>query len=716
MSSTVIDGRAPYTHSELRRLLDMNSIAIVGSSPRPGSFGERVARNLTRYDGRVYHVNPRYGLIGDQPCYSSLAALPEVPDCAVLVTAAEQVETLLAEAVDVGVGGVIVFASGFAETGKPDKVAAQQRLAALVRGTPTRLIGPNCIGIYNYLRNARIAFSPTPPNSAPLPLSIGIVSQSGAVGCALAQAMEHGVSICHTLTAGNSCDVDVADLVSYLVDEPSCSVIACMFEGLASPKRFMQAAESAWRADKPLIVYKMATGVKGAAAAMSHTGSLAGAHAAYRAAFDRVGVVEVSSIEDVIETAMFFAKAPRRPKATGAAVISTSGGAAIIAADQAELHGVELPGFTPKTEQLLASVIPDFGSPKNPCDITGQVLNNTESLSACADAIFAEPSVGVVIYPHPLAYDAATPRIAALGEIGARYDKPFCTVWLNGWLEGPGVREAEMNPNAILFRSMGRCFAAIARWHERAQRRSEAQGAHRFQASTEDREATAAELRASEEQVIGEAKAKSILRRYGVASPPERLVTSLEELHAAVGEIGFPLVAKVESPDIPHKTEAGMVFLDLRTAADVESAFHAIHERAAAMRPRPRLNGVVLQAMVPKGLELVVGGQVDPLFGPMVVFGFGGVLVELLRDSVSALAPLSPTQAKALLPRLRGYALLKGFRNSPPVDLDEFADVISRVSEFLAHHRDEVQELDINPLIATPHGLRAVDALIIRNH
>jgi acetyl-CoA synthetase len=707
-------GRPVYSHAQLRRALSPDSIAIVGSSPRAGSFGQRVADNLRQYDGCVYHVNPRYPSIGDQACFPDFKALPEVPDCAVLVTGADSIEPLVQEAVAAGVGGLVVFASGFAETGKTEQVALQKRIAALVAGTQTRLIGPNCIGIYNYVRNARLAFSPTPPNPRPLPFSIGIVSQSGAMGSALAQAMEHGTSICYTLTAGNSCDVDVADLVSYLAEDDNCSVIACMFEGLAEPRRFLEAAAKAWKADKPLIVYKMATGAKGAAAAMSHTGSLAGAGASYRAAFERAGIVEVASSEDVIETAMFFAKAPRTPLARGAAVISTSGGAGIVAADKAEIHGVDLPEFTPETEAILASMIPDFGSPRNPCDITGQVLNNADALGQCAEAIYAEKSVGVGIYPHPLAYDAATPRIAALGEVAARHGKPFCTVWMNQWLEGPGARDAEVNPNAIIFRSMDRCFGAIARWLERADRREKGLEPGDRTVAAADRDAVASLLRASNERVVGESDAKTILARYGVKTVPERLVASEDAARAAATEFGYPVVLKVESPDIPHKTEAGMVFLDLRTEEAMVSAYRAIIARADSMSPRPRLNGVVVQAMIPKGLELVVGGQVDPMFGPMVVFGFGGVLIELLRDSVSALAPISQSQAKAMLGRLKGYKLLTGFRGSAAVDLDSFAEVIARVSEFLADHAGDLSELDINPLIATPGGLVAVDALIVR--
>lgn len=705
--------RQLYRRAELSRLFDPASIAIVGSSPRAGSFGSRVAENLSGYTGRLFHVNPRYESIGDAPCFASIEAIGEVPDCVVLVTSSDNVEMSVAECVRLGVGGVVIFAAGYAETGKPEDVDAQRRLVQMVRGTSTRLVGPNCIGLFNYVRGVKLSFSPGAPTPAPAQPAVGIVSQSGAMGTALAQVMEHGTAISHTLTAGNMCDVDVADMVAYLAEDEDCAAIACVFEGLAAPRRFLDAARLAWSNDKPLIVYKMATGAKGAAAAMSHTGSLAGENSVYRAAFEAAGAVQVDSHEDLIETAMFFAKAPRMPLAAGAAIVSTSGGAGIIAADKAEEEGVPLPDLAPETEAVLAANVPDFGSPRNPCDLTAQVLNDPIALNACAEAILRDPAVGVLVYPHPLAYDAATPRMAAMGALARRYGKPFCTVWVNGWLEGPGSSEAERNADVILFRSMSRCFGAIARWQARAARRAaEAAGAVDV-APNPDRAAVSAALTGSATRTIGEAQAKSMLARYGVPAVPERLVNSLDELRAVAAEIGFPLVMKVESPDIPHKTESGMVHLNLPDIGAAEAAYADILSKAEAMSPQPRLNGVVVQAMVSSGLELVVGGRVDPQFGPIVVFGLGGVLVELLCDTVTALAPISAATAESLVTRLRGHDLLKGFRNSAPVDIGHFAAIVAGVSQFLSDHRDIVAEVDVNPLIASPRGLLAVDALIV---
>lgn len=705
--------RGAYRHADLARLLNPQSVAIVGASPRPGSFGLRVFNNMKYYTGRLYQINPRYEEIAGAPCFPTLEALPEVPDCIVVVSPADSVEPTVAEAIRLGIGGVIVFAAGFAETGTAENIARQQRLTDMVRGTGTRLVGPNCIGVMNYVSGALIAFSPQPAESTPKSKSIGIISQSGAIGVAIAQAIDHGTSVSHTLTAGNSCDVDPSDYIAFLAEDPNCHAIACVFEGLSNIDRFLEAARIAWEADKPVIVYKMAVGAAGAEAALSHTGSLAGADAAYRAAFDKVGIVTVDCLEDLVETAMFFAKAPRMPVARGVAVVSTTGGGAIIAADKAEQYGVDLPPFRPETEAFLGTIIPEYGSTKNPADLTAAALNDPEGLRKCGQALFDEPHMGAVVLPHPLAHGGATGRIPFLGDIGAERGKILCAIWLPGWLEGPGAQEAEEHPHAALFHSTDRCMAALAKWHKRADQRL-ADAPYIRLVSEVTGTTVGGELAAQTTKVVGETEAKSMLARYGVPIPVERLVSTLEEARAAIVEVGLPLVMKIESPDILHKTEAGMVKLGLKTEAEAVAAFQDIMGRAGQMEPRPRISGVVVQPMIQSGLELMIGGRVDPLFGPMILFGFGGVLIELLKDSVSALAPISVDQAKALLPQLRGYALLNGFRGSAPVDIDALARTIAGVSEFLADHAGQVAELDINPLIATERGLVAVDALIIR--
>lgn len=708
--------RPLHRRAGLERLLNPRSIAIVGASGRAGSFGERTQRNLAGFAGRLHLVNARYECLGDLPCHPSVSALPEAPDLAVVAAPLEAVEGVVRDCVAAGAGAAVVYAAGFAETRRPERIALQNRIADMAREGGLRLVGPNCIGVLDYVSGATVSFAAVPrPALPPGSAAVGIVSQSGNLGFAMAQGVERGVAVARVLACGNSADVDVADCVAALAEDPACAAIACLFEGMADPMRLVEAAEIAWAADKPLVVHKLATGEGGAAAALSHTGSLAGSDAAYRAAFERAGAVLVEDYEALLETAAFLAKAPP-PRADGVAVVSTSGGAAIMAADKAEPRGVPLPQPGADAQAVLDARIPEFGSARNPVDITAQVLNDPDSLRACAGALFADPAYGAVVLPNGYAYDFATPRFALLGELAEQHGKPACVVWLTEWLEGPGAREAEANPRVGLFRSMDRCFAALAAWHGRGRRqRAPGQASAAARLSPPDSASRAAALLdAAAGTTLTERKAKSVLAAYGVPVVGERLVADAEAAVAAAEALGFPAVLKVESPDLPHKTEAGVIRLGLEDAAAVREGFAAVMANAARVYPPPRVNGVLVQPMVPPGLEMVVGARLDPLFGPMVVVGLGGILVELLRDSAIALAPVGEDEARAMLRRLKGYKLLEGFRGLPPVDQGRLVDIIRRVSELAADGRDRIAEIDVNPLICAGERQVAVDALIVR--
>jgi acetate---CoA ligase (ADP-forming) len=700
-----------YRHADLTRLLHPASIAVIGASTRAGSFGERVLHNLQHYGGRVYPVNARYERIGEQRCHPNVAALPEVPDCAVVTVPREAVEEIVQDCARAGVGGVIIFASGYAETGKDERITQQQRLAALARETGMRIVGPNCIGVVNAPLDMRVTFMDITPIPAPRRQSVGMVSQSGALGMALAQAVVRGMSFSHVLTSGNSCDVDMADYISYLADDPSCAAIACVFEGMAEPERMLVAAERAWQRDKPLIVFKMATGEQGAAAAMSHTGSLAGSQAAYRAVFRRAGAILVDDYEALAETAAFFAKAPP-PKAKGVAVVAASGGAAIMAADRAEQFDVPLPQPNEAVREILLSHIPEFGSARNPCDVTAQILANPESLNACADALLGDPGYGALVVPQTYGYGPSAKRIPVYDSLAAKHGKITCIAWQSEWLEGPGVKEAEEAEHVALFRSVPSCFAALAAWHWRADKR--VAGAPVIAATPPETVRQAGRLiTAAGGQTLTEREAKAALALYGVPVVGECVAQSMDEAVDAAGSLGYPVVLKVESPDLPHKTEAGVVRLNLRAADEVRAAWQAIMANANAISPPPRINGVLVQKMIAQGVELVVGARIDPLFGPLVVVGLGGILVELLQDTALAPAPVTHDEALALLAQLKGARLLDGFRGMPAVDRPRLAEVICHVAAFAADHREAVAELDVNPLICTGDRITAVDALIV---
>lgn len=709
--------RKVYQYQDLDRMFTPKSVAIVGASPNENAFGFRTLVMMEQggYAGKIYLVNAKYEQIGERPCYASIQALPEVPDCVIIAVPRVAVEQIVEDCVECQVGGIILYSSGYSETGKPERIAQQARLVQLAQESGVPLLGPNCIGALNY-KTGFIGTFVAPPTTrpvTPLPNAIGLVSQSGALGFALAQAIERGVSFSHVLTCGNASDIDVADEISYLAGNPDCKVIACVFEGMAAPMRLIEAAEVAAANNKVVVIYKMATGEQGAAGAMSHTGSLAGSDVAYRAAFQRAGMVVVDDFEALIETAAFFSKV-ERPTTTGVAVVATSGGACIMSADKAELHEVSLPQPQAQTLEVLKRVVPEFGSPNNPCDVTAQVISDPISLLDCVEALMADETYGALVVPQPLAYPVAAERLRVFSDAAERHGKIACAVWLTEWLEGPGALDTELNPHVAMFRSMDRCFATLAKWHEREQwLQTQPRSLGRVSAVDAGKKA-AALLDNAKAAALTEREAKQVLAAYGVPVVEDKVVHSAQEAVAAANNVGYPIAMKVESPDILHKTEAGIIRLNLKTDAEVASAYEAVMANANKVSPTPRINGVLVQPMIPTGAEIMVGATVDPLFGPLIMVGLGGIMVELMKDTVLELAPVNHDEALGMLHRLKGKALLTGFRGSEPVSLDKLADIICRLSELAADQRDVIAELDVNPLICCGDRIVAVDALLLK--
>jgi acyl-CoA synthetase (NDP forming) len=706
--------RPAYSYADLKRLIDPQSVAVVGLSRNEQSFGARTAGNLKFFEGRRYGVNPNAAELYGIPCFGAISALPEVVDCAVLAVPMEAVEPMVEACAAAGIGGCIIYASGFAETGRPERVALQGRLAAIARDSGLRIVGPNCIGLINNVSKAGLSFSSSYAVRLPRTGTIGIASQSGGLGQAIAQVAERGGAYSHYMAAGNSCDVDVCDYVSYLAGDPSCQVICCIAEGLADGERLLEAGERALAADKPIVFYKVATGTAGARAAMSHTGVLAGANAAFAAAYRRVGIVAVDNIEEVYETASFFAKAGR-PKAEGVGVVAASGGACIITLDKAEAFGVKMPPPRPATQAVLDANVPDFGAPNNPCDITAQVATNPASYRACAEAMLADPGYSALVVMAPSINPALTPRnVAMFSELAARAEKPVCISWISEWKDGPGAAQCEADPHVARFPSTSSVFRTLAAWQLRERTITGA----RFRPRRGEPNPAAARARKMLAQAgknLTEREAKEILAAYDIPVVAERAVQSVAEAVAAAAAAGYPVVLKIESPDIPHKTEAGVVRLNVKDEAALRAAYADIHEAASRIAPLPRIAGVLVQPMIGAGVEIVIGSQCDATFGPLVVVGLGGIFVELFADSTAELAPVNLDQAHAMLARLKASRLLTGFRGSAPVQIGRLAAAIVAVSELAADLADQIAEIDINPVICTPDRTIAVDGLIIRH-
>ena len=684
--------RPIYTRAQLDRLIAPKSIAIVGASPRAGSFGMRTLENLAHFRGAIWPVNAKYPKIGVRECFPSLAALPGSPDLVVLVVPREGVEAALREAAAVRAGGVVVYASGYGEMARDEGATEQQRLAAIAQEANMPMLGPNCMGLVNHELGVGVSFI---PEYSKMPRHVGpiaFVSQSGALGYCLAQSAERGLGYRYFFSVGNSADLDVCDLIGAMAEDPQVRAIACLFEGVPDARQLLAAGAKARAAGKPVIAYKMGVSEDGAAAARSHTGSLAGSGAAFRALFDRAGFVAVDDFEALVETAKFFSAAGK-PLAKGVAVVSGSGGAGIISADMAARHGVPMPQPTDATTKVLKSVVPEFGAARNPCDPTGQVLSVPESFAKCCQALLDDPQYGVLLCAMSVSSrETGSARAGDIAKLNRSQPKPVAVAWLSEWLQGPASEAYESDDRIGFFRSVDRCFATIAKW----------QRWHENKPMEAPRLSTKRDLSAAK-MVLGEREAKAVLSQYGIHSAPERQAKNADEAVKAAAELGYPVVLKADG-DIEHKTEAGAVELDLRD----ESALRAACDAMTAAK-----NGFLVQAMVKGGVELVVGVKRDPQCGPVLLVGLGGVLVEVLRDTALALAPVGKLEARRMLESLKGYKLLQGYRGAPAADLDAVCEAIARISEFAADHADAIEEIDVNPLLARPDGAVALDALIV---
>jgi acyl-CoA synthetase (NDP forming) len=698
----------------LRRVLSPRSVAVVGVSAEPTSFGARSTTNLRDFAGPVWAVNPKHAgrELHGRPCYGSVADLPEAPDCVLLALPRTGVLAGVRAAAERGAGGAIVYASGYGETGLPDRVAEEVALREAARSLSLPLVGVNCLGVVDHTTRAGVTFMPEYPRLTAPAGGVSIASQSGALGYALMQAAERGFSLCHMATAGNSTDLDVCDLAAYQLSMPECRAVALAVEGLRDARRLFLLGEAARAAGKAVVALKLGRGEAGAAAAVSHTGSLAGSAAAWSAAFRRAGMAEVEDFEALLETAGLFAKAPPgRPKARGVAIVTPSGGAGIMAADHAEALGLDMPQPAPETERVLRGAIPEFGAPRNPCDLTAQVATNPAMFDACMDAMLADGQYGVVVMPVVYSHHATTQgRMESMRPHARKHGKPICIAWLPERLEGPGAAAADSAPELPLFRSTRRLMNAVRLWLEH-DGRTAADAPPGAPASFPALDLAVASLPGGGE-VLTEAEAKALFARAGLPVVEERRATTAQAAAEAAAALGFPVVLKLDSPDIAHKTEVGGVRLDLGSADAVREAFDAVAASARRHAPDARIDGALVQRMAPKGVELILGAKRDPQFGPMVLVGTGGVMAELFRDVALDLAPVTPERAERMLRSLKGFPLLDGFRGAEKADIGAVAAAVAAFSCLVATAGERIAEAEINPLIAGPWGCLAVDGLV----
>ncbi len=686
-------------------LIRPRSIAIVGASSDLSKISGRPLKHLLAkgYAGRILPVNPTHAQIAGLTCYPTIESLPEAADLAIVAVPAEQVLSSIEALGRRGVRAVVIFSSGFGETG-PDGLAQEQALVACARSHGMVLCGPNCLGFVNAFDKVYATFSQYADGETG-PGPIGFVTQSGAFGTAIAAlARERGLGLGYFINTGNQADLDFSELMLGVIEDPRIRVAAGYLEGLDDGASLIRLAERCRELGKPLVLTKVGRLASGQRAAASHTGALAVADSVFDAVIRQHGVLRARNEEQMLDMLQALAQ-DRRPTGNGLGIATQSGGAGVMMADRAEEVGLAVPALAGETRARLAGVMPAFGSSDNPVDVTGQFVARPDLLRESVVALLDDPNVHVGIVWLQLMTAHVETLVRIFCEIRDRTTKPFFVCWV----AAPAAAMQELRDQGIVVFTAGeRAVEAVAALvgHEAFQRRravGRAAAAPALPAPCED----------FLEGVQASVQAGAWLRAAGVPVAPVALARGEDEAVAQWRSVGSAVALKIESPDITHKTEIGGVMLGLDDEAAVRTAYRTLMQRAASALPHARLDGVLVQGMASGRLELVVGARRDPVFGMVVMVGLGGILVEVLKDVVFRGAPFDVDEAHAMLRELRMSALLDGVRGQPAVDRAPIARLLSDLSRWAASMQPVLSELDLNPVMVGADGPVAVDCVMV---
>lgn len=703
---------APSSSTDFGPLLAPRSIAVVGASDNPRKLSGRPVAFLKRfgYEGRILPVNPVRSTVQGIPAYLSVDQIDGEIDVALLVVPAEKTPDATRACVAAGVRFVIATAAGFSEASASGADLEAEMLAAL-EGSSTRLIGPNTLGMIGVRDGAVPTFSGVLEEKLPLrPGPVAFVSQSGAFGSFIfGEAQAAYVRMSHYLNTGNEADLTVADLLGGLVADDETRVLLAYLEGVSHGRRLLEVARAAHLADKPIIAVKSGRSEAGARAAASHTASLAGDDQVFDDLVREAGVVRVEGQEPLLDAAQVF-DSLRRTKGRRLTILSESGGAAVLSADAASAAGLVVEPWSSEWQAKLAAEIPDFASARNPVDLTGQLITDPSLMRAALRLSIEHPDTDLIMVLVGNADMFADPIIDALTEYYDTTDRPIAVVWTGGTGE-PRIRLRERG--IPCFTDPGRAARALGKLADYSLRPALPHPVRPGGIDVDLARAMFSEARAEGRRILDEAEAGAVLRAYGIPVASILIASSPDETVDAAATLGGPVVVKVLSSRITHKSDIGGVVVGLTDPEDVRRAGKQLLELAADHGEVPPR--VLVQAMATGDAEMILGAKVDDSYGPLVVVGLGGIFVELLGDSQIAAAPTDRTRAETLIRELRGAALLTGTRGRPALAVDAAADAVERLSWLVADLEDEIAEVDVNPLLLSPDGVVAVDALMVLN-
>jgi acyl-CoA synthetase (NDP forming) len=686
---------------DLSRLVRPESVVLVGASDTAGSIGKLTVDNLvhaSEFRGRIHFVNPRRAEIGGRVCHPEVSALPEAPDVAVVCIPAAGVLAALRQCAAKGVRFAIVLTSGFSETGETGR-AMQEEMRAIAQTSGMRIYGPNCPGLTNLADRIGMTFSPAfadDRTTGPL----GIATQGGGLGRNILQAGVRGAGAALWASLGNAVDLDVADFVHHMAGDPAIRVIVTLLEGIRDGGRLVAALRAAAEAGKPVVTLKVGHSAYGERAVQSHTAAMAGSAAVNSAVLAQLGVIEVRDTDELVDVAWLLARATPPPR-TRIALFGASGGALSLAADLVGSAGLEPAELADSTKAALREVLPAFAAVDNPVDTTATTISEPGLFDRTLRTVAGDPGVDLVLMPIPLDYaQRSTTSSRAIVAAQEQTEVPILPVWMSD-SRGPGWHVLA-DAGFCSPRSLTKAVQAVQRWAEYGRWRAAAD-AHPG--------GLPLLLRAGGERKAGSAlpaldtepRAKAWLSAAGLPVPDGLVVHSGAEARAAAEQLGGPVVVKIVSSELPHKSDVGGVVVGVRSGEQAEAAWRQVVEHVALKAPEAATDGVLVERMAPAdGVEMLVGVHRDPVFGHLLTVGAGGVLVELIDDVQRRLLPVSRSQAEGMVAALRCHSLLDGARGRPACDTEGFVDLLVAVSDLVAAHAHEIEEIDLNPVRVRP--------------
>lgn len=685
------------------------SVAVIGASRHPEKLGYAVLDNLQQggYEGRLYPINPKADEILGLKAYASVLDVPDAVDLAIIVIPYTIVPHVLEECGQKGIPAVVVISAGFREAGR-EGLERERELIEIAEKHELRLVGPNCLGVIDTDTPLNATFAAGMPPGGP----IAFMSQSGALGTAVLDlAMAGRVGFSKFVSLGNKADVSEIDLLEAWGEDPASRVILIYVEGVPDGQKFMEVAREVTRG-KPVVAIKSGVTKSGSRAVSSHTGSLAGSEEAYKAAFKQAGITRATSMESVFDYALAFAYQPLL-KGNRIAIVTNAGGPGILATDALEHAGLEIPRLSTDRTRALKDYLPGAASAANPVDVLGDAL--ADRYEHALELVLDDPKVdGVVVIVTPQAMTEIEKTAHAVGRMAQEMDKPVLGCFMGEERIEAGVKVLRQYgvPNYPYPERAAAALAAMDAYRrERERPIFEPEPCQVCQPPVRE---LFDRVRSEGRVSIGDAEARGVLEAYGFPIPDSRLAETADQAVDIAEEMGYPVVLKVASPEILHKTDVGGVKLNLRSREDVRDAFDLIVYRASRYMPGAPVWGCVVQEMVTGGREVLLGMSRDPQFGPLVAFGLGGIYVEALKDVAFRIAPFSRREAEEMIREIRSYPLLEGIRGEPPADHEAMVDALMRMSQLVTDF-PEIVELDINPLTVFEegHGAVAIDMRLV---